>query len=364
MVLKIFHEESGVWQAIEMKIQNYKDLYSYPSIKRANEHFMAHPVHEITSNDFPLYINQSEIGYNISENDFDFIGSDDATTCHIILASLDTPLPAAEATADSSPRRWLICHMASLTHFQQLTRAFDDMSSTADGIAFEVSLMGGLGDDPCSEELTLGFINLFQSSLRHTFHLKLFFTCEVNTILKDTTDTSGQTAIPYPRYYGCGYHPHSQAIIPLYFPLEFRGPDSLLRSMALWLGTADSSPAEDNSGDHDHHSGCNLPPIIFQTNSFSLDLSFLLTPLPQHTMEFFQSIVSLPSTQQHDALLLRVTSTSPHCEPIHFVPSIRLMARAILELFSERGECLYEGARKKSFLLLREQRRGWREIKE
>jgi hypothetical protein len=70
---------------------------------------------------------------------------------------------------------------------------------------------------------------------------------------------------------------------------------------------------------------------------------------------------------------LRVASTSPHCEPDHFVSSFRLLAAQILRYYRREGDegeeegrgggevrCLYDGPRRKIFVPLSHQRK-WRQ---
>jgi hypothetical protein len=321
MVLKIFRDE--IWDEIEVK--SFRDLYNYQNIQEANESFRNSPIHIVQTHEFSLYCNQQEFGIDLPESEYEIIGSDDATTCHIILASY-----SAENDSEFLPqqRRWVISHLASVAGVQEFGNYFHQIALEIGQVShtFEIYLMGGFGDggDQLSEKLSQEFINFFHSS-PHIFQIRLFFTCEVNTISQQRSrDLS-------PRFYGCGYRKATNSVVPMTFPIAARGPEYFTRSIALWLQP---------SASQQNHSTLLL---LCRTTTLRIDFSFLTHDISPDYYIFFRSLSLLPRTPATDQLILRQTSTSPSCEPYHFVSSVREIATYIAQHFSPNGKSQYQG---------------------
>jgi hypothetical protein len=335
MVLKILRD--GIWDEIE--VHSYRDLYSYKSIQDANESFQNSALHTVQSHEFSFYCNQQEVGIDLPENEYDIIGSDDGTTCHIILASY---LPSFVTNTENheQQRRWLISHIAGVKEVQEFGNYCHQNREEGGECqqTYDIYLMGGFGmpgvhgGDPLSEKLSQEFVNFFQLS-ENIFHLRLFFTCEVNTSPLPCTSTSSfPSPAPAPRFFGCGYQKSTNSVVPMTFPMESRGPDYFQRSMALWLQS--SATTQQNHG---------TLLLLCRDTTLRIDFSFLAQDISPNSYSFFHFISHLPRTPAADQQILRYTSTSPSCEPSHFVTSIREIAKYVTEHFSPEGRSLYQG---------------------
>lgn len=340
MVLQIFRKD--LWDPIE--IHSYRELYSHESIREANESFHHSPLHVVQSHEFSFYCHQQEIGMDLPQDDYEIIGSDDATTCHILLASYlpssSSPTHTTTQQQHPPPRQWLISHIASEEEVQELSQYFHQLEAEG-GVyqqTYDIYLMGGYGvpgdgGDTLSARLSQEFVNVFQSSAL-VFRLHLFFTCEVNTTpLSPVPGPSPSRASLSPIFFGCGYQQSTNSVIPLSFPRHLRGPDYLHRSMALWLHSSATTTPQNHA---------TLFPICRGT-TIQIDFSFLAQDLSPNIHSFFSFISQLPKTSAADQQILRFTSTSPSCEPSHFVTSIRDLAQHITDLFSPDGRSRYQG---------------------
>ena len=337
MVLQIFRKD--LWDPIE--VHSYRELYSCESIHAANESFHNSSLYVVQSHEFSFYCHQQEIGMNLPHDDYEIIGSDDATTCHILLASyLPFSSPTHTSNQDNRNRQWLISHIASEEEVQELSQYLHQLEAEEgiDQQTYDIYLMGGYGvpgdgGDTLSARISQEFVNVFQSSAL-IFRLQLFFTCEVNTTpLSPGPGPGPSRASLAPKFFGCGYQKSTNSVIPLSFPRHLRGPDYLQRSMALWLQSSATTSPQNHA---------TLFPICRGT-TIRMDFSFLARDISPDTHSFFSFISQLPKTSAADQHILRYTSTSPSCEPSHFVTSVRELAQLITDHFSPDGRSRYQG---------------------
>ena len=86
-----------------------------------------------TNIDRVLYVFEGEIAQNVSEDAFDYVASDDATTCHILVAIYQFK--------NESKKRILISHIASVENCSSLGDYLDQIAINCHGNIVNIYLV-------------------------------------------------------------------------------------------------------------------------------------------------------------------------------------------------------------------------------
>jgi len=262
-----------------------------------------------------LYVHQGEVAVVAADGSFSFVGSDDATTCIILLAR----------NADRS--RILVAHIDSLDRCSNLTDILEDLGQGGDGV--DVWLCGAMvlpmdeagGDDDEEEEeeaesamLLIAIMTELEaaSSAGNECRVQLLHVLQRNTHV----DESG---VQRPRIMGFGFAVQPDgvsAVVPMKFPIETRGPDFLLRLLPCLLSSQTA-----------------LKPI---TRMHGQEC-FVVLPAFSAPDVSVSALRDLLALGDHD--LLEATSTSPACEPPHYAQTYRAALAYAVEHLDEKG-CL------------------------
>lgn len=186
---------------------------SYPSFKSDSAKFISEPVQTIETENV-LFVAQKE--YAIVKSDdtlFKLIGTDDATTCHIIVMK-----NKEESTT-------LVAHIDSADCFESLSQMVLEVVGNCllnTEFYIELSIFGGYSDErQTSEPLTLDLLQFY-----HQCRVKF----KLNNMCVGLANTTRKKGINYPVIYGIAVDLHSNSIFPASFPLNTRGPQLPLRS--------------------------------------------------------------------------------------------------------------------------------------
>ncbi|KAM9769848.1 protein N-terminal asparagine amidohydrolase isoform 1-T1 [Menidia menidia] len=262
-----------------------------------------------------LYVQQREFAATTpADNSVSVIGSDDATTCHLVVlrhtGSGAVCLAHCDGSSTSSEVPLFVKTVASLGNVCKDGR-------------FELHLVGGFIDDSeTSHKLSLNILAAFQKqkedihletccitgnfdilfdiimqcfpikSLSTSFFFLFFSFLEMNDILDNGTHR--------PIVYGIGVNVKTGDVFPASF--THKGPAEELRSARTFTG-GEMADIYDSS-----HGLVRVGPCKWSSN---LDIAFWLS--------------------QSDEVILKYLSTSPMAEPPHFVQHIKSTIRFLLE---------------------------------
>ena len=235
-----------------------------------------------TPSDKVLYIHQGEIAF-VNKHVFDFVGSDDATTCMIVMLI--------------GVNNILLTHIDSedrMLNLEVMLNQFILCESLS--AEFDLYVSGGIDQVSCHNML-LALLSTIDS-LAIVTRVRMLKVCKANMFEKE-----GMFSISS---YGLGYARRSNSVVPMYFPDNVRGPWLSLRNAGLWntMGTSVLRMVHDCRRRTDQH--------VFIQN-FSICIP----------REWAQSVLSLP-----EQTLLKQTSTTPllerkRCKCLHTVSSIQ-----------------------------------------
>jgi len=185
----------------------------YPSFKANSAKFILQPVQTITTENV-LFVAQKE--YAIVKTDdslFKVTGTDDATTCHIVVMKNEEESTICVAHIDSAD-----C-FESLS--QMVLEVVGNCSLNTD-FYIELSIFGGYCDErETSESLTLDLLQFY-----HSCRVKF----KLHNMCVGSANTTRKKGINYPIIYGIAVDLRSNLIFPASFPLNIRGPQLPLRS--------------------------------------------------------------------------------------------------------------------------------------
>ncbi|KAM9769849.1 protein N-terminal asparagine amidohydrolase isoform 2-T2 [Menidia menidia] len=231
-----------------------------------------------------LYVQQREFAATTpADNSVSVIGSDDATTCHLVVlrhtGSGAVCLAHCDGSSTSSEVPLFVKTVASLGNVCKDGR-------------FELHLVGGFIDDSeTSHKLSLNILAAFQKQ-KEDIHLETCCITEMNDILDNGTHR--------PIVYGIGVNVKTGDVFPASF--THKGPAEELRSARTFTG-GEMADIYDSS-----HGLVRVGPCKWSSN---LDIAFWLS--------------------QSDEVILKYLSTSPMAEPPHFVQHIKSTIRFLLE---------------------------------
>ncbi|XP_042214492.1 protein N-terminal asparagine amidohydrolase-like isoform X1 [Homarus americanus] len=262
----------------------------YPSLVERGLSFVHENARQVQP-EFTLYVAQGEFGVVPGKDSkVKIIGSDDATTCHIvILRHPSGTVGVAHFDGSKNEEAAISAMVEKITNIER----------GAEGL--QLCVVGGytpeIGSHEASrneaEHLSLKILGMFS---RHScsFHLSLWCTCRLNTV----QGSSG----PQPIIYGVGVDILTGSIFPACF--KSHDPNIPLRSASRWI-----------SGDkklydiYDYHSG-----------------TITIDPFYYSGMDCFSFYKQLS-----DDLLLRNFSTSPKVEPPRFCQDLRKVFQVFVD---------------------------------
>uniref|UniRef100_UPI00358FFF64 uncharacterized protein isoform X2 n=1 Tax=Myxine glutinosa TaxID=7769 RepID=UPI00358FFF64 len=230
-----------------------------------------------------LYVHQREIAAcPPGDAAVTLLGSDDATTCHLLVLKDRGSGALCLAHCDGSDVTWGVRHMVE---------AVRSLAGTACE-RLELHIIGGFADRAgVSDRLTHDIIGEFVQQ-KEDVHLLTFCASELNTILR--------SGVQHPAIYGIAVDVRTGNLFPARFP--DRGPDSVLRSARIF--------------------SCNTMEDVYSAEHGELHVG------PYHWEPWNDAIFWL---SQPDYVLLKHLSTSPAVEPPDFVSRLRDQLRFRLE---------------------------------
>ncbi|XP_066980037.1 protein N-terminal asparagine amidohydrolase-like [Macrobrachium rosenbergii] len=244
----------------------------------------------LVQEEYSLYVAQGEFAVvPASDAKVKYIGSDDATTCHIVIIRHKSGTVCVAHFDGSKNEEAAVNTMVSKVF--QIEGSVDPL---------ELYVVGGYVPEEESREakknesesLSLKILGLF---MRHKcqFNLILWCTCSLNT----TQGASG----PKPIVYGMAVHLSSGAVFPATF--KSHDPDLPLRSASRWMG--------------DHTVACDL--YDYKTGTITIK------PFTYTDVDHFAFYLKLS-----DQVLLNNFSTSPKVEPPSFCHDLREVFRVFV----------------------------------
>ncbi|KAL4624523.1 protein N-terminal asparagine amidohydrolase [Arapaima gigas] len=231
-----------------------------------------------------LYVQQRECATTTpADNSVSVLGSDDATTCHLVVLRHTGSGATCLAHCDGS-NTW--------SEVSLIVKSVNHLSSQASEGRLELHLIGGFDDDrKLSQQLSLRLLAAFQKQ-KEDIHLVTCCITELNDVVTD--------GVHRPIVYGIGVNVKTGEVFPASFPI--REPAENLRSARTFTG-GQMIEIYDSSKETVKIGPCNWPP-----NS---DIAFWLS--------------------QDNDTILQFLSTSPLAEPPHFVKHIKSTIKFILE---------------------------------
>ncbi|XP_041838559.1 protein N-terminal asparagine amidohydrolase isoform X2 [Melanotaenia boesemani] len=254
-----------------------------------------------------LYVQQREFAATTPADDsVSIIGSDDATTCHLVVLRHTGSGAVCLAHCDGSDT-W--------SEVSMFMTAVASLSSTCEDGRFELHLVGGFNDESkTSHKLSLNIL-AFQKQ-KEDIHLE---TCCI-TEMNDIVDKGAHRPIVY----GIGVNVKTGDVFPASF--THRGPAEELRSARTFTGGLMADVYDPS------HGLFKIAPCKWSPN---LNIAFWLS--------------------QSDDTILKYLSTSPTAEPPHFVKHIKSTIMFLLE--HPNSDSLFPGGQPQ--LYHRAQTGGW-----
>lgn len=222
-----------------------------------------------------LFVREGEIALNVDPA-FDYIGSDDATTCHILLVR------------NHSTNEVSVAHVDSEARCQDLKDILYYLAAKSDYL--EVYCLGGLLDCDLSSAITSRLIGEMQAS---SAVCRLRALCTQRFNIDASRSSRGR---PYPAAFGLGIH--NGEVTAMHFPIGSRGPNYIARRCTTYQSTSSLAIMYDGR----------------QTGKFCIH---------RCVVNLVDAAVVRRVLPLGDEAFLRATSTSPHCEPAHFCAEYR-----------------------------------------
>jgi len=259
--------------SLETLFEDFQELTS-----RSKE-VLQKPIHKVSKDDNFLYVGQREMAVCSSDDNIDILGSEDATTCHIVIFR--------DMSKESSVTG--IAHIDSEDPSQFLALENALLAKSGSGRKFEVSLMGGYNDEKESSILISEFLLDSMINSQVVYQLKIACIGKINTMVRD--------GVHWPLTYGAAVDISTGHVTCATF--EYHGPDPDIRS--LWC----------EEGLHNIYDSASGQIVIF--------------PFQYSTWRYPDRWLEQP-----DEIILKYCSTSPLVEPPTFCDSMRAMFRRML----------------------------------
>ena len=224
---------------------------------------------------------QREVAVAGREDRLEMLGSEDATTCHIVVLRDSTTATTGLAHLDTDEPEQFLClerEVRDRSGVRSVTRELESRD-------YEVTILGGYEDENnTSEDITDTLLSVMQA-LKATFRLQIAITGKINTFTKE--------GVCWPRAYGGGVVLSTGQIFCGKF--SYHGPDTDIRALRRSSG------------------GRNLHNIYDSLSGQIVIKPFTYSVLPDAHLWL----------KRADSFLLRYCSTSPLVEPPDFCENIR-----------------------------------------
>jgi len=283
------------------------ELHQKFQLLKANSvSLLGRPARQVEASDRCLYVGQREVGVLAPGDNIHMLGSEDATTCHVvILRDIHTGVTGLAHLDNEEPNDFLTLEreVRDRKGVRQVTRELDTLE-------YSVSILGGYEDEnSTSEEITDMLLTVMQG-LKARFTLHLACTGPVNTITKD--------GVPWPRIYGGGVDINTGEVFIAKF--SYHGPDTDIRSLRL------------------HSRGATLYNIFDPFAGKIIIKPFAYSVMPDAHLWL----------KKADSFILKYCSTSPLVEPPDFCEQIRAGFRRMIS-DPKPLETLFPGGRSRVY---------------
>lgn len=255
----------------------------YPHLKENARIFRSKPLADIDPKCL-LYVQQREFAATTpADNCVSVIGSDDATTCHLVVLRHTGTGAVCLAHCDGS---------STCSEVPLLVKTVTSLSNLSKDGRLELHLVGGFNDESeTSHNLSLNILAAFQKH-KEDIHLETCCITEMNDIMVDGTHR--------PVVYGICVNVNTGEVVPASF--TYKGPAEELRSARTFTG-GQMADIYDSS-----RRLVKIGPCKWSPNP---DIAWWLS--------------------QNDETILKYLSTSPMAEPPHFVQHMKSTIRFILD---------------------------------
>ncbi|XP_054460642.1 protein N-terminal asparagine amidohydrolase isoform X1 [Anoplopoma fimbria] len=256
----------------------------YPHLQENARTFSSKPLVDVDPKCL-LYVQQREFAATTpADNCVSVIGSDDATTCHLVVLRHTGSGAVCLAHCDGS---------STWSEIPLLVKAVTSLSSFSKEGRLELHLAGGFNDESkTSHKLSFNILAAFQK-LKEEIHLETCCITEMNDVVVDGTHR--------PVVYGIGVNVKTGEVFPSSF-FTHKGPAVELRSARTFTGGQMADIYDSSRG------LVKIGPCRWSPN---LDIAFWLS--------------------QNDDTILKYLSTSPMAEPPHFVQHMKTTIQFLLE---------------------------------
>ncbi|CAL1602002.1 unnamed protein product [Knipowitschia caucasica] len=272
------------------RINSTVELFEkYPHLQDNARQFRSRPLVEVDPKRF-LYVQQREYAATTpADKCVSIIGSDDATTCHLVVLRHTGNGAACVGHLDGS---------STWSEVQLIIKSVLSLSHHCKDGRLELHLVGGFNDDSkTSDNLSLNILAAFHKQKEHV-HLETCCITEMNDTVVNGTHR--------PLVYGIGVNVKTGEVFPSLFTCK--GPAEQLRSARTFTGGEMAEIYDSVRG------LVKIGPCKWSPNS---EIAFWL--------------------DQSDATILKYLSTSPNAEPPHFVQHMKSTIQFILEHPSADG---------------------------
>jgi hypothetical protein len=254
-----------------------------------------------------VYISQREVAILVNQraphDPIKAVGSDDATTCHILF--LRTPHVTAVAHLDGASEVAEKFVQHSIASFRRFSAP---SSSASSPLNVEVYLVGGFDDSHgYSRQILTEILTVLHNAPDVLFSVRLLAVGPLNSsphrpafLTKNLVDATSKEPLQYPVAYGAAIDLSTGKVRRTRFALEARAPEAALRLAAI---NCDSEMRVV----YDELSGKQHPPLM--------TIEPFTCPIPA---DYIRSQI-IAIAESSPARFLSVHSTSPHAEPDHFI---------------------------------------------
>ncbi|XP_053187812.1 protein N-terminal asparagine amidohydrolase isoform X2 [Scomber japonicus] len=282
----------------------------YPHLQENARAFRSKPFVDVDPKCL-LYVQQREFAATTpADNCVSVIGSDDATTCHLVVLRHTGSGAVCIAHCDGS---------STWSEVPLLVKTVTSLSNVSKEGRLELHLVGGFNDESkTSHKLSLSILAAFHKQ-KEDIHLETCCITEMNDIVVEGTNR--------PVIYGIGVNVKTGEVFPASFPQK--GPAEELRSARTFTGGQMAEIYDSSRG------LVKVGPCKWSPN---LDIAFWLA--------------------QDDDTILKYLSTSPMAEPPHFVQHMKSTIQFLLH--HPNSDSLFPGGQPQ--LYHRTERGDWERV--
>jgi len=263
---------------------------TFQLLKANSISLLSRPVRLVSADERCLYVGQREMAVAACDDNMDMLGSEDATTCHIVIlrdVTTEAHVTGVAHIDSDEPEQFLALERAvrDRNGVRSVTRELD-------ALEYDVSIFGGYDDDNrTSEDITETLLSVMQA-LNARFRLQIACIGSVNTLVKNN--------VAWPRVYGAGVSLDTGQVFSAQF--SYHGPDTDIRSLRL------NSGGRNLNNIYDPHSG----QIVLHPFTYRV--------IPDAHLWL----------RKADSFILKYCSTSPKVEPPDFCENMRSKFRRMI----------------------------------